>query len=75
MADPLILIDYEFHFTSGDVRTVEVQDGRDTIMRGEDRFIVERHPDSQTIECTEVTKSKLDYTVVTKRTVDPDRKQ
>ena len=72
MADPLILIDYEFGFTNGDVITPqhEFQAGRDSIeTRSNGDVILRLQPDDHTTETIEVMRDKLNYKRIIRREV------
>jgi hypothetical protein len=68
MSDPVVTVEFEFFFTSGAYRRVDVLEGRDRVTRGNNAIQIERVPDEHTIERTEVHLSSVECQVVTQRT-------
>lgn len=72
MSDPKVLIDYEFHFASGELMYLTVEDGRDE-MDGDDqslRFTIRDEPDVE--DRVQVFISKLNGVRATKRILQPE---
>jgi hypothetical protein len=72
VADPIILVDFEFGFTSGEVLTVyDVQEGRDDVVRSPDGSLcIQLKPSPDVLERYEVKPQSLAWQKTTQRTLE-----
>lgn len=67
---PIIECDVEFHFTSGNIATFTIQEGRDVIDQRLGSFELKH---SETLwEMFSIDRSKVDYSKITRRVVQPE---
>ena len=69
MADPIILVDYEFHYSSGAIDVVEMM-ASDKATNVDGMLVLRRVVDLQTTEETRVIPGKLDFYRIIQRTVE-----
>lgn len=72
----MIVLDVEFCFTNGDIRSYEVIEARgDRMGQGDAVVVLEIHPNDTTIEEVIVNRSALAYMRTVKRTVEPSEEE
>jgi hypothetical protein len=72
VAEPLVLIDYEFHFASGDPLFVTVTEGRDEVRHRADHVYVVVRQDTGTEDILTVFHNKLNGIRQTRREIPPE---
>ena len=70
--DPIVLLDHEFHFSSGDPLYLTMTEGRDQFGGDDEHLIAVVLPDPQTTEEYTVVRAKVNYHKRTRRVIQPE---